>query len=110
NAKGLLTSSITNIVSSLLSSTSLIDSLSASAILNLLIAKGLSTKNSLSALLGDLSFFDVFKAMTPEELLTSLLKEGLITHGHDLASLKALLSGKATTSDEVLSELASNKD
>ncbi|MBI4353083.1 MAG: hypothetical protein HY593_04060, partial [Candidatus Omnitrophica bacterium] len=108
---GLLIGSSDSVLSNLidsgvLSSKEDLGNLTTSELLELLVNKGLS-KGSLDDLLGGLLFEDVFDTMKEDELLKSLLEEGLV-QGQDLNSLKALLgdlSGK--TNDDILALLES---
>src|SRR3990167_8451786 len=96
-AQNLLDGSIQDTITAMLSSSSLINALSADALLAMLISQGLTTQSTLAALLGSLSFTDVFDALSSDELLALLFQEGLIQNATTITDLKNQRSEEHTS-------------
>lgn len=88
-----------------------LDRFGASQVLNLMVTSGWTTKSNVNDLLATLDFDQVFQSMSTDELLSELLRLGLINGYTDLATLKAALPGRGVDltslrADGVLAALA----
>ena len=70
------------------------DRLTASQVLNYLVSNNLTTQTSVAALVNTLAFDQVFTSMSTDELLTALLRSGLVTGYGSTTALRAALPGR----------------
>jgi hypothetical protein len=91
------TSSVSGAYSLVVSDSVDLDRPSAAAVLNFLVANGLTTHSSVTSLVNTLDFNQVFGTMSTDELLDSLTRAGLLGGYTSSAAIKAVLPSRGVT-------------